>query len=106
MARERALGGGAPERRVMTADTMPGVERLATGISGLDDITHGGLPKGRMTLIAGTAGSGKTVVCGQFLAAGVAQGEPGVLVTFEERPADIRQNLSSFKWDVAAWEAN
>jgi circadian clock protein KaiC len=84
--------------------TANGIARVASGIEGFDLIAHGGLPKGRTTLVAGTAGSGKTVVCGQFLAAGVTAGEAGVLVTFEERPADIRENLASFGWDIAAWE--
>lgn len=84
--------------------TTAGVSRLPSGIEGFDLIAHGGLPEGRTTLVAGTAGSGKTVVCGQFLAAGVTAGEPGVLVTFEERPEDIRRNLASFGWDIAAWE--
>lgn len=79
--------------------------KLPTGVEGLDHITNGGLPKGRSTLVSGTAGSAKTVLAAQFLAAGVSVGEPGVFVTFEEKPADIRRNLQSFGWDVAQWEA-
>ena len=83
----------------------PAVEKLRTGISSLDVIAKGGLPKNRTTLISGTAGSGKTVFAIQFLAAGIEQGEPGVFVTFEESAADIRRNMRSFGWDLAAWEA-
>lgn len=86
------------------SESTTGVPRVATGIEGFDLIAHGGLPKGRTTLVAGTSGSGKTVLCGQFLAAGVAAGEPGVLLTFEERPEEIRDNLASFGWDIRAWE--
>ncbi len=85
---------------------MASVEKLETGIPGLDHILAGGLPKGRTTLLAGTAGSSKTVLATQFLAAGISQfGEPGVFVTFEEKPEQLRANCESFGWDIAGWEA-
>ncbi|HET9443319.1 MAG TPA: circadian clock protein KaiC, partial [Acidimicrobiales bacterium] len=74
------------------------------GIPGLDLVTSGGLPRNRLTLVSGTAGSGKTVFATQFLATGVPAGEPGVFVTFEERPEAIRRNMGSFGWDIGAWE--
>lgn len=78
-----------------------------TAIPGLDHITMGGLPRGRVTLLSGTAGSAKTVMAGQFLAAGIEQAdEAGVFVTFEEHPAEICRNLFGFGWDVAAWVAS
>ena len=81
------------------------VARVPSGIQGLDTVLGGGLPQRRLTLVAGTAGSGKTLVSVQFLAHGVDQhDEAGVFVTFEERPAAIRRNFRSFGWDVAAWE--
>lgn len=81
-------------------------KKLPTGILGFDHISHGGLPFGRSALIAGTAGSAKTLFACQFLAEGVMKfDEPGVFVTFEETPADIRENLESFNWNVADWEA-
>ena len=89
----------------MKSDNHRAVEKLRTGISSLDIIAKGGLPKNRTTLISGTAGSGKTVFAVQFLAAGIANGEPGVFVTFEESAADIRANMRSFGWDLAQWEA-
>jgi circadian clock protein KaiC len=88
----------------MKTDNHRAVEKLRTGISSLDIIAKGGLPKKRTTLISGTAGSGKTVFAVQFLAAGIANGEPGVFVTFEESAADIRANMRSFGWDLAKWE--
>ena len=88
----------------MKTDNHRAVEKLRTGISSLDIIAKGGLPKNRTTLISGTAGSGKTVFAVQFLAAGIGKGEPGVFVTFEESAADIRANMRSFGWDLAQWE--
>jgi circadian clock protein KaiC len=84
--------------------SIPGIEKLETGIPGFDLIADGGLPLNRATLVAGTAGSAKTVFAAHFLAAGIARGEPGVFVTFEDSVADIRRNVASFGWDVAAWE--
>ena len=75
--------------------------KLATGIIGFDQIANGGIPKGRSTLLSGTAGSGKTVMALQFLLAGVRDfGENGVFVTFEESPGDLMQNVRSFGWDL------
>lgn len=55
--------------------------------------------------MSGTAGSAKTVLAAQFLAAGIINaGQTGVFVTFEETNADIRRNMLSFGWDIAAWE--
>jgi circadian clock protein KaiC len=88
----------------MTNQAIPAVEKLRTGISSLDIIAKGGLPKNRTTLISGTAGSGKTVFAVQFLAAGITKGENGVFVTFEESADDIRANMRSFGWDLAQWE--
>ena len=85
-------------------ENHPAVEKLRTGISSLDIIAKGGLPKNRTTLISGTAGSGKTVFAVHFLAAGIELGEPGVFVTFEESAEDVRRNMRSFGWDLAAWE--
>jgi len=83
------------------------IEKLQTYIPGFDDISRGGLPKGRTTLVAGTAGSAKTVFAVQFLAAGILNAdEAGVFVTFEESPDDIRRNVRGLGWDIAQWEAD
>jgi circadian clock protein KaiC len=87
----------------MTSEMRP-VEKVATGIPGFDLVADGGLPRQRATLVAGTAGSAKTVFAAHFLAAGIARGEPGVFVTFEDSAADLRRNLAGFGWNVAAWE--
>lgn len=77
------------------------LEKLPTGIVGFDQIANGGIPRGRSTLLSGTAGSGKTVMALQFLLAGVrTYDENGVFVTFEEAPTDLMQNVRSFGWDL------
>lgn len=81
------------------------VPKLPTGIETFDEIALGGLPEGRTTLIAGSAGSGKTVLVSQFIAEGIRRGEPGVFITFEESPADIRRNMLGFGWPIEEWEA-
>jgi circadian clock protein KaiC len=81
--------------------TLPPFEKVPTGIPGFDLVAHGGLPRGRTTLVSGTAGSAKTVFAAQFLVEGIRQaGERGVFVTFEEAPADIRKNMAGLGWEV------
>jgi circadian clock protein KaiC len=80
------------------------IEKLETGIPGFDFLSEGGLPKGRATLIAGTAGSAKTVFACQFLAEGIKRGENGVFVTFEEPPQALRKNMGGFGWNIRKWE--
>lgn len=77
------------------------LEKCPTGIQGLDDITDGGLPKGRPTLVCGGAGSGKTLIAMEFLARGALEhGEPGVYITFEERKEDLVKNFASMGLDL------
>lgn len=81
------------------------IEKLETYIPGFELISLGGLPKGRTTLISGTAGSAKTVFASQFLAEGIRYAdEGGVFVTFEEATNDIRKNMIGFGWDIQRWE--
>jgi circadian clock protein KaiC len=80
------------------------MQKLSTGMAGFDIVGFGGLPKGRPTLVAGTAGSAKTVFAMQFLVKGAELGESGVFVTFEETPADLRRNMLSLGWDCARLE--
>lgn len=78
-----------------------GVGRLPVGIAGLDVVTGGGIPACRSTLVAGTAGSGKTLMGIQYLIAGIEQfGDPGVLVTFDEPAEEIIRNVASLGWDL------
>lgn len=72
-----------------------------TGIAGLDELTGGGFPKGRPTLICGGAGCGKTLMAMEFLIRGIIEyGEPGVFVTFEETSEDLKTNVASLGFDL------
>ena len=78
-----------------------GLPKTPTGIQGLDDITGGGLPRGRTTLICGSAGCGKTMFGTEFLARGALDyGEPGVFMAFEETPEDLTANARSLGFDL------
>lgn len=80
---------------------IKGVQKIRTLIEGLDEISHGGLPAGRTTLVSGTSGTGKTLLAIQFLYHGIKHFDyPGLFVTFEESPRDIIQNAYSFGWDL------
>ena len=88
-------------KKIATPSNLAGLEKSPTGIDGLDEITDGGLPKGRPTLIAGGAGSGKTLISMQFLAQGaVRYDEPGVFVAFEESAEELAKNFSSLGIDL------
>lgn len=81
--------------------------KTPTGIKGLDALTLGGLPSGRPTLLCGAAGCGKTLFAVTFLVNGAIEfGEPGVLMSFEERAPDIEANVASLGYDVADLVAN
>ena len=83
------------------------IEKIKSGIEGFDEISQGGLPKNRTTLITGTSGSAKTVLACQFIYKGISSyGENGVFVTFEESPDDIMKNMRSFGWDIEELEKN
>lgn len=87
----------------MAPSPARGPRKLATGIAGFDAIAAGGVPCGRSTLLTGTAGSGKTVFALQFLHGGArAFAQNGVLVTFEERPRNLLDNVAAFGWDFDA----
>ncbi len=88
-----------PEGVLLTLPKAP------TGISGLDEVTGGGLPQGRPTLICGPAGCGKTLVAMEFLVRGITQfDEPGVFVSFEEPVADLVANVASMGFDLRQYE--
>ncbi|WP_236019752.1 circadian clock protein KaiC [Sabulicella rubraurantiaca] len=75
---------------------MAGIRKAPTGVEGFDELTLGGLPAGRPTLVCGSAGCGKTLFASTFLINGAREfDEPGVFVTFEERPEDIVDNVAS-----------
>jgi circadian clock protein KaiC len=83
--------------RQQSARELP---KAPTGIKGLDEITLGGLPKGRPTLVCGSAGCGKTLLGMEFLVRGAQLGEPGVCISFEERVDDLIANVASLGFDL------
>ncbi len=88
--------------------TGPGrLEKVPTGIQGLDEITCGGLPRGRTTLVCGGPGCGKTLLSLEFLVHWATQfGEPGVFIAFEETAGELATNGASLGFDLAALEAD
>ncbi len=77
------------------------LEKTPTGVHGLDEITYGGLPKGRPTLVCGSAGSGKTLLAMEFLIEGVKKyNEPGVFMAFEETEEELVKNFASLGFDL------
>ena len=86
--------------RIVTRD-LPVIAKSPTGIDGLDEVTFGGLPQGRPTLLCGAAGCGKTLFAMTFLYNGaVAFNEPGVFIAFEEQPEDLIKNVGSLSYDI------
>src|SRR5690242_13908724 len=88
-----AGNGSQPARRALA--------KAPTGIPGLDELTGGGLPRGRPTLVCGGAGCGKTLLAMEFIVRGATQhGEPGVFMAFEETAEELVQNVRSLGFDV------
>ena len=75
-------------------------QRISTGIPELDALLRGGYVRGRTYVLAGDAGTGKTIACLQFLMGGLARGEKAVYVTVDERPGEIVDSAASFSWDL------
>ncbi|MCR6669455.1 MAG: KaiC domain-containing protein [archaeon YNP-WB-040] len=80
------------------------VEKVKTGIPGLDEILNGGIPRRNVVLLAGGPGTGKTIMGQQFLYYGLKNNEPGVYVALEEHPVQVRINMQQFGWDVKDYE--
>src|SRR5712692_5253470 len=91
----------AAQKKKASQPSSEALPKASTGIQGLDEITFGGLPRGRPTLISGGAGSGKTLFGVEFLVRGATQyNEPGVLVSFEEAVQDLTKNAASLGFDL------
>lgn len=90
--------------RIKTALPMPDYptsnERISIGIDDLNTMLDGGLPRGTATMVTGAAGSGKTLIGMHFIVAGALAGEPGVIVTFQEQPSQLRSIVQSFGWNL------
>ena len=103
MPRKKMPARHRPRGSVHGAKPMRLLPKAATGIQGLDEITGGGLPRGRTTLVCGSAGCGKTMFAMEFLVRGAQQyDEPGVFVSFEESADELAQNVESMGFDLKA----
>lgn len=80
------------------------VERVKTGIPGLDKILAGGIPQGSVVLVTGSAGTGKTTFLSQFIWEGLQEGEKCMFLTLEETPQDIKRDAILFGWDFSKYE--
>src|SRR6267154_1322486 len=90
-----------PGKKAAPVRTLSPIRKAPTGIRGLDEISGGGLPKGRTTIVCGGPGCGKTMLGIEFLVRGALEyNEPGVLMAFEETPQDIAQNVASLGFDI------
>ncbi|MBS3805506.1 MAG: circadian clock protein KaiC [Oleiphilaceae bacterium] len=87
-------------------DAKTKLQKRETGIAGLDNVTGGGLPSGQATLVIGQAASGKTVLGLQVLARAIERGDGGVFVTFEESPAQVKRDVTSFRWNTHLLESD
>jgi KaiC/GvpD/RAD55 family RecA-like ATPase len=90
------------QKKVETKD----INRLKTGVKGLDKILNGGIPEKNLTLVSGGPGSGKTTIGLQFLLEGIRNGETGVYVNLDERKEKIIRNAELFGWDLEEHEEN
>ena len=77
-------------------------KRLSTGIAGLDEMMGGGIPEGDSLLVAGSSGTGKSLLATQFIAAGLRAGQPGIVAVFEERPDEYASRAAEFGLDLSS----
>ncbi len=90
----------AQKKKAQEPQATP-LKKCPTGIKGLDDITNGGLPLGRPTLVCGGTGCGKTLLAMEFLVRGATEfGEPGVFMSFEETSEELAKNVASLGFDL------
>ena len=80
------------------------MKRIKTGIPGMDEILGGGIPERNVVLLSGGPGTGKSIFSQQFIYRGLEMGEPGVYVTLEEHPLQVKKNMENFGWKVDEYE--
>ena len=84
---------------------MGEIERVKTGVAGLDELLKGGIPKDQLVLVTGTSGTGKTILCTQYLYNGIVKfKENGIFLSLEEPAISIKKNLKAFDWDLESVE--
>lgn len=90
-----------PSKKKNVPYNLKSLAKTKTGIKGLDEITGGGIPKGRPTLVCGAAGCGKTLMATEFIVRGALEfGEPGVFMAFEEKADELEMNVASLGFDL------
>ena len=80
------------------------IDRIQTGIPGLDEILNGGIPRRNVVLLSGGPGTGKSIFGYQYLFNGLTRGQSGVLVALEEHPVQVRLSMAQFGWNVTVYE--
>ena len=80
------------------------IDRIQTGIPGLDEILNGGIPRRNVVLLSGGPGTGKSIFGYQYLYNGLIRGQSGVLVALEEHPVQVRLSMAQFGWNVTVYE--
>lgn len=96
---------GTEKANISSKPSTAGItERTPTGIPGLDELIEGGYVKGATILITGGTGTGKTTFCAQFIWEGLKRGEPGIYITLEEDPEDIKTDLKRLGFDFEKYE--
>ena len=80
------------------------IKRISTGISGLDPLIQGGFKRNSVNLVAGGAGTGKSIFAMQFIIEGLKKNEPGIYITFEEKKEKVYEDMLEFGWDLEKYE--
>jgi circadian clock protein KaiC len=104
-AQSKRASNGVSTRNGAQAAHPPS-DKISSGIRGFDEITCGGLPRGRVTVVLGGAGCGKTIFALQVLVTGAKAKEPGLFVTFEESPTQIVEDARRFDWKLSGLNGN
>ncbi len=102
--RVRGVDALSTESGTTQARSTSILERVSTGVEGLDDMLGGGVPRGSATVVQGGTGTGKTLLGLEFLLAGARRGEPGILFMLEETPAQLRAFTQALGWDLPTLE--
>ncbi|MDY6776996.1 MAG: ATPase domain-containing protein [Candidatus Nanohaloarchaea archaeon] len=101
---EEEIGEGEEPERESDVEVEEEVERVATGIPGMDELLNGGIPRHNLVLVPGGAGTGKSTFGMQYLVHGARNGENGVFISLDERLDKVRRNARLLGWDIEKYE--